>query len=141
MSFWRSKTNANYNSTWRKWEEWCKQGGVHPFAADVSSILGFLADQFDQGKQYRSLNCYRSVLSSTHLPIEGFQVGQHPLVVRLLKGAYIQRPPKPRYSHTWDVTRMLAYLRDLGNNKNLPLNILSQKLAMLLALVLGHRSG
>lgn len=94
MSSWRSKTISNYNSAWRKWERWCKQRGMHPFAADVSSIRGFLSDQFEEGRQYRSLNCYRSALSSTHLPVEGFPVGQHPLVVRLLKGVYIQPPPQ-----------------------------------------------
>ena len=140
MSSWRSKTISNYNSAWKKWEGWCKQRGMHPFAADVSSILGFLADQFEEGRQYCSLNCYRSALSSTHLPVEGFPVGQHPLVVKLLKGAYIQRPPKPRYSQTWDVTQMPAYLRSLGGNETLSLKLLTQKLAMLLALVLGHRS-
>ena len=91
-----------YNSTWKKWEMWCKQRGAHPFLVDVSSILGFLADQFEDGKQYHSLNYYR------YLPIEGFSIGQHPLVVRLMKGAYKERPPKPRYDHTWDVTQMLT---------------------------------
>ena len=109
-------------------------------AADVSAILGFLANQFGEGRQYRSLNCYHSALSFTHFPVEGFLVGQHPLVVRLLKGAYIQRPPKPKYSQTWDVTKMLTHLRSLGDNETLSLKLLTQKLAMLLALVLGHRS-
>ena len=131
---------ANYNSAWKKWKGWCKQRGMHPFAADVSSILGFLADQFEEGRQYRSLNCYRSALCSIHLPVEGFPVGQHPLVVRLLKGAYIQWPPKPKYSQTWDVTQMLAHLRSLGGNETLSLKLLTQELARLLALVLGHRS-
>ena len=31
MSSWRSKANSNYNSAWRKWEEWCKQKSMHPF--------------------------------------------------------------------------------------------------------------
>lgn len=113
---------------------------MHPFAADVSTILGFLADQFEEGRQYHSLNYYCSALSSTHLPVEGFPVGQQPLVVRLLKGAYIQRPPKPRYSQTWDVIKVLTHLRSLGGNVTLSNNLLTQKLAMLLALVLGHRS-
>ena len=124
MSSWRSKANSNYNSAWRKWEEWCKQKSMHPFSADVSSILGFLADQFEEGKQYRSLNCYRSALSSTHLPVEGFPVGQHPLVVRLLKGAYNQRPPQPKYCLTWDVSQMLLYLSNLGSNDSCLLSCL-----------------
>lgn len=72
--------------------------------------------------------------------MEGFPVGQHPLVIRLLKGVFNQRPPQPRYTHTWDVAKMLTYLKSLGSNESLSLKLLTQKLAMLLALVLGHRS-
>ena len=100
LSSWRDKINANYNSAWKKWENWCRGKHVPPFAADVSAILSFLADEFEEGKQYRSLNCYHSAISSTHLPIEGIPVGQHPLVIRLLKGAFNLRPPKPQYSQT-----------------------------------------
>jgi len=64
MSFWRSKTNSNYNSAW---EDWCRQKSMHPFSADFSSILGFLANQFEEGKQYRSLNWWRvSLWGSIH---------------------------------------------------------------------------
>ena len=139
LSSWRDNTNANYNSAWKKWENWCRGKHVPPFAADVSAILSFLADEFEEGKQYRSLNYYRSAISSTHLPIEGIPVGQHSLVIRLLKGAFNLRPPKPRYSQTWDVSLMLTFLRNLGRNEELSLKRLTQKLIMLLALVLGHR--
>ena len=67
-------------------------------------------------------------------------VGQRPLVVRLLKGLFNQRPPKPRYSRTWNVTKMLTYLKSLGSNESLSLKLLTQRLAMLLALILRHRS-
>ena len=101
LASWRDTTNANYNSAWKKWEKWCGEQDVPPFAADVSAVLSFLTHEFEEGKQYRSLNCYCSAISSTHLPIKRVPVGQHPLVIRLLKGAFNLRPPKPRYSHTW----------------------------------------
>ena len=97
-------------------------------------------DEFKAGREYRSLNCYRSAISSTHLPIEGFAVGKHPLVCRLLKGAYNLRPPQPKYSALWDVERVLSFLRQLGVNAQLSLKELTMKLTMLLALVLAHRS-
>ena len=43
----------------------------------------------------------------------------------------------PRYTHTWKVKEVLSFLKSLGLN---PLKTLSEKLAMLLALVLAHRS-
>ena len=140
MCSWREKTNANYNSAWRKWEEWCRIRNTCAFSADIQSILAFLADEFEKGKQYRSLNCYRSALSSAHLPIEGFQVGQHPLVSRLLKGAFNLRPPQPRYSQTWNVAQLLAHVRGWGDNEKLSLRQITKKVAILLALVLAHRA-
>ena len=61
-------------------------------------------------------------------------MGQHPLVTRLLKGIFHDRPPLPRYSGTWNVQNVLNYLEGLGENKSLPLKLLSWKLTMLLAL-------
>ena len=140
LASWRTKTEANYDSAWRKWQAWCSAENTNPFAADSSHILGFLAKEFQDGKQYRSLNYYRSAISSAHLPIDGFPVEKHPLVCRLLKGVFNLRPPLPRYDYTWDVTKVTSFLRDLGDNKQMTLKGLTQKLAMLLALVLAHRS-
>ena len=40
---------------------------------------------------------YRSSLSSTLPPIEGYPVGKHPLVCRLRQGMYNTNPPQPCY--------------------------------------------
>ena len=140
LSSWRQKTNSNYNSAWRKWEQWCHERAVNPFSASLPDILSFLTKQFQDGKQYRSLNCYRSAISSTHLLIEGFPIRKHPLITCLLKGAFNERPPLPKYASTWEVSTVLTNLSQLGQNKNLTLSVLTKKLTMLLALVLGHRS-
>ena len=137
---WREKTNSNYNSAWRSWESWCITQSICPFSPDIPNVLDFLTEKFQAGLKYRSLNCYRSALSSALLPIDGFQVGQHPLVIRLMKGVFNSRPPEPRYSQMWEVSLVLDYIRALGPNENLSLKLLSRKLATLLALVLAHRS-
>ena len=40
--------------------------------------------------------------------------GSHPLIARLFKGVYIFRPPTPRYSSTWDVSKVTDYLKTLA---------------------------
>ena len=62
--------------------------------------MNFLAELFEKGYSYSSLNSYRSAISSVHEHIDGMVIGQHPIVTRVLKGAYNSRPPKPRYSST-----------------------------------------
>jgi len=76
----------------------------------------------------------------THDPIENSPVGQHPLVKRLMRGVYNSRPPQPRYSKTWEVSKVLEYLTGLGNNSSLSLKTLSGKLALLMALVTASRT-
>ncbi len=76
----------------------------------------------------------------THVHVDGVSIGQHPLVTRLLKGVYNQRPPKPRYTSTWDVDIVLNHMTSLGENTDLTLKQLSQKLVMLMALVQASRT-
>ena len=79
-------------------------------------MVNFLAELFSQGYQYRSLNSYRSAISSIHGKVEGYSVGEHPLVSRALKGAFNTRPPLPRYNTFWDVGVVVQYIRQLGHN-------------------------
>ena len=134
ISSWRDSSNKNYNSAWRKWELWCNQKCINPISTSIESILSLLALQFHVGHQYRSLNIYRSAISSVHPKVDGFDVGKHLLVSRLMKD---KRPPLPGYTMTWSVGIVLDYLRSLGHNSELDL---SHKTATLLALCTTGRS-
>ena len=63
-----------------------RKEGVNPINTSVEKIIEFLAVQFNQGKQYSTLNSYRSSISVTHMPVDGVQLGKHPLISRLMKG-------------------------------------------------------
>ena len=111
---WRSKTNQSYNSLCSKWVDWCQPRNRNPFEGPVSDVVNFLAELYSQGYQYRSLNSYRSAISSIHIKVEGHPVGEHPLVSRILKGAYNSRPPLPRYNTFWDVDLVLQHIKGWG---------------------------
>ena len=61
-------------------------------------------------------------------------MGQHPLISRLLKGAFNERPPRPKYHSVWDVDLVLNMFRRKGPSTSLPLEDLTIKTAMLFAL-------
>ena len=63
-----------------------------------------------RGLQYQSINVHRSALSMTLKPIEGFSVGQHPLVCWLLKGIFNSRPPRQKVCPSWSVQAVLQHL-------------------------------
>ena len=131
---WRSNTESSYSSSWRIWEKWCSSEGVNPLCATIENVLEFLTDQFHQGKKYSTLNTYRSTISTTHVPLDGFQIGKHPLVSRLMKGVYHLRPPHPRHTGRWDVKQVLDFLKQKGETADLSIKDLTLKLAMLMAL-------
>ena len=139
LSSWRHRTENAYSSSWRRWEQWCSINGFQPVHSPLNAILEFLTAEFHQGKQYRTINSYRSAISMTHEKIDGVLVGKHPLVSRLLKGVYNQRPPQPRYSTTWDVGVVLDHMRSWGRTADLSDKKLTLKVAMLLALANASR--
>ena len=58
-------------------DSWCLTQNIDPFSAPLSSILEFLLEQFNMGKQYRTNNTLRSAISMAH-EIDGTLVGKHP---------------------------------------------------------------
>ena len=62
------------------------------------------------------------------------------MVVSLMKGISIARPPQPRYQLTWDVKTVTNFLSTLGENSSLSFKHLSLKLCMLMALTCPERS-
>ena len=141
LASWRDKSTKAYNSLFHKWECWCVQRDRNPISGPVADIANFLAELYQDGYAYSSLNSYRSAISSVHEHIEGYPVGQHPQIARILKGAYNLRPPKPRYSNTWKVSTVVTWLDSIDlKSSGLSLMELSIKTVLLLALTRPLRS-
>ena len=94
---------------------------------------------YQQGLTYRAINTARSALSSYITLENGTCVGQHPLVSRLMKGIFQEKPPRPKYTDIWDVPIVLSFLQVLSPVDKLSLKELTLKLAMLILLVSGQR--
>ena len=68
-------------------------------------------------------------------------MGQHPQIAHVLKGAYNLRPSKRRYSNTWKVSTVVAWLDSIDlKSSELSLMELSIKTVLLLALIRPLRS-
>ena len=137
----RSSTQSSYQSAWNSWFDWCTQRNFDPLSNDLAVVLEYLTDLHKAGYASRSINGHRSMLSMTLYPYEGSNIGEHPLVVQLLKGCYNENPPRPRYESTWDTDVVLDYLSSLGNDESLDFAQLSLKLLTVLALVTLMRIG
>ena len=119
LASWQTKSSQSYESHFGKWACWCAEQGHDPISGPVADVANFLAHLHDEGYQSRLLNAYRSAISSVHDDVDGVEVGKHPMVSRLLKGAYHVRPSLTRYSSTWDVQVVLHYFEGLGPSSSL----------------------
>ena len=126
---WSQGTNSTYESAWRRWLCWCGAKQVDPISCGIQPFLDSIGSLFADGLQYRSINTIRSAVSITHEPIKGSPISQHPPVKQMLKGVYHARPPQPRYSGSWEVSKVVNYLANMGENGDLTLKSLSRKLA------------
>jgi hypothetical protein len=98
----RANTTAGYESALGKWADWYFGKGADPLSANLAYVLEFLADLHAWGKSYSSMNVYRSMLSKTLSSVKGVSIGEHPLVVKLLRACYNGNSPRPKYNAVWD---------------------------------------
>ena len=135
----RTSSNKLYASYIGRWITFAKSNCWDPFNCSVYQVLEFLQLLFDQGSGYSALNTARGALSRIILFEGSTPVGQHPDVIRFLKGVFQLRPTVPRVNYVWDVDKVLNFLKTLSPARKLSLKVLTQKTVLLLLLVSGQR--
>ena len=69
--------------------------------------------------------------------MDGVQVGQHPIITRLMKGIYNRRPASRRLYPSWDAGKVISLLRDFPSPA--PFHLLIRKTAFLIAMASTRR--
>ena len=95
-------------------------------------------DRLLRGLAYHTISATKSVLSGTLHILGVTAISEHPLVIRLLKGIFLVRPPQPHYELIWDTDLVLSYLKNLSSSKY-SLKFLSLKIVTPLTLLCGQR--
>ena len=117
----------------------CLLRGLDPVKPTLPQACRFLRILSGDGLGYATLDTARCALSTILPSFDGRSFGTHPYVCWLVKGGYERNPPRPRYTHFWDVNCVFKLLKAWGLNKDLSLKRLSIKLAMLLLLTTSQR--
>lgn len=127
-------TLSQYNTGLKLWWEFCTNFNINPYNISAPTALQFLTTHFNKGATYGTLNSYRSAIAQ----ISGPELGQDPGIKRFFRGVHSLRPALPKYTHTWDPSVVLNYIKEL-NNRDLNLEFLTKKLCILLALTTAQR--
>ena len=136
---WGVSTKSAYSTSVWRWLDFCNRRQLNPHQPAVSQVLDFLHTLFELGLSHSATGTHRSAISAI-VEIPGVpQLGQYWLVSRFMKGIFYLRPPQPRYTKTWDVNKVLPYLKSLGLNNSVMLKQLTLKTAALSTIFGGWR--
>ena len=139
MASWRQGTLKQYKTFLAKWERFCENNKTSPTQATVEDGIEFLTSLFNSGLSYSAINTARSALSAVMAITDNVSFGEQPLVCRFIKGVFQLKPALPKYTHIWDVEKVLSHLQNLAPVTSLDLKQLSFKLVTLLAILTGQR--
>jgi len=133
-----TSTTKQYDSALHKWSKFCEINKLPVWTVNINNYLLFLTEMYEKNLGYASINTARSALSSAFGRVDGVPIGEHPHIVKFMKGVSKLRPPAPRYQTTWDVNKVLLYLESL-QSESIELRQLSLKLAALMTICSGQR--
>ena len=108
---WRTGTQKDYSAKFRKFSSWCTERKVDKYTASLTDCAEFLTSLYHEGLQYRTIAGYRSMLSAVLPPIGSVPVGQHPHIIRLLRGVFNLRPPTVKLLPEWDLPKVLKAIQ------------------------------
>ena len=131
-------TEDCYGVGFRYWTQFCRRNQLDEAAPSSVNLINFLQFEYEVNKrQYRTINTYRSAVSSTlgTCPRLGTPIGQDPLVCRFMRGLHRLRPPRTKLFPNWEIVKVLNQLLTWGEAKQLSLRNLSIKTAFLVAIV------
>ena len=142
LESWSKGTRKSYNSYLSRWGEFCAANSIGPTKATTEEGLNFLMGLYNMGEKHGYLANVRSALSAVLPHVEGVPFGKVEVVRRFMKGVFRNRPTLPRHVVVYDADIILRFIKGLGDNEKLDLEILTntKKLCTLLCLLSGQRA-
>ena len=130
LKSWRKSTLNQYLVYAKLWFRFSSQG----LTPTVRNIIEFLVHLHSKGfnqKQIRQARSAVAILSDVD------QIGKHPDIKRIIKGMFEDKPQYPIYTSVWNVNTLFNYLRSIPHQRDLSLEMLSKKVAILICLLAG----
>ena len=135
---WRKETHKAYNTYIQQYLEFLENldssSKKHP---NHIKLANFLHHLYSKGSSYSTINLARSAVSAYLSSSDCDSIGKHPVVCRIVKGVFENRPALPKYTEIWDVNLLLNHLAKI--DFGVSLLKLAMKTACLLLLTTGQR--
>ena len=136
---WRGATPGAYNTGWNRWERYARKHRFNPTNPSSARLANYVAKRYKKGLRGKSVAACLHPIATTLRLFNNHNVDD-PRVRRVVRGALLNRPSKPRYREFWNPEKLLDHIRTMGENGTMPLPDLHDKCNALLRLALLARS-
>ena len=106
----RESTRSIYDSRFLRFQKWCFDCERSLEDVTIQEIADFLMVLFDEGLSVSTISGYRTAISSAVGSFEGFPVGAHPVISKLISAFKVARPVNRVYFPAWNVNIVLDAL-------------------------------
>ena len=133
----RDSTKKKYEGYIKRWKRFCSENDVKH--ASVSDVINFLTMLFESNNSYSAIKTAKAAVSQTVCLPPFSSIGDHPLIIKFMKGVFNLRPPKTKSGFIWDVSKLFNFFKSKADNDNLNFYDLSCKTLCILLLLCGGR--
>jgi hypothetical protein len=71
-------------------------------------VLDYLTHLYDRGLSWSTIAIHKSTISMMIAPVDGINIGDHPLVKQLMRGVFKERPSRRANPTLWDPLKVLS---------------------------------
>ena len=89
-------TRKKYNPYQQKWHISCQENKINPVTANITHVLDFLSNLYDQGLTHSAINSAKSALLHIILISPYTKLSDQPLMAQYGKGVFNLKPPRPK---------------------------------------------
>ena len=138
----RQSTLGTYSKRLAPYFRWCSDRGASPSRAPIPVVCDFLVSKFEAGLQANTVRNYKSAIRAVHVGFpDGSSLDDSGEIRLLLEGMFNKRPPKRHIVPSWDLNKVLDYLKGdaFEPMKDSSLKQVTKKTITLLALSTAQR--
>jgi hypothetical protein len=89
---WKRSSEERYERAWQSFNDFFCPSSIPFYQASLRDVMDYLAHLYNRKLSWSTIGIHRSAISMTLAPIDGVQVGNHPLVKRLMGGVFNETP-------------------------------------------------
>ena len=133
----RGSSRKKYEIYLKQWQIFCDNRKID--TVTVVDVVNFLSELFDKGLSYSSIKAAKSALGQVVVIAPYKTLGDHPMIMKFMKGVYNLNPPKTKLGFVWDVKNLFDYFEKMPSYEAITDVDLSCKTLLLLLLLGGQR--